>query len=133
MLLFLDDATLRGRKLDVYVQMKILKTCTASKMTSYKCKYAVQDQLKNVDPDKMVLGEAIRKVMSYYTIRGKFTSVHKELQEKEGITRVEVMDEGFFFHKSPVRKLVAFFDNSTAGQPPSTEHSSILSVRNKQG
>ena len=113
--------------MDVYVQMKILKTCTASKMTSYKCKYAVDYHLLNVDADKMVLGEAIRKVMSYYTIRGKFTSVHKELQEKEGITRVEVLDEGFKFHRSAVRKLVAYFDNSAARRPSS----SVVSVRNK--
>ena len=96
-------------------------------MTSYKCKYAVESMLLNVDPDKMVLGEAIRKVMSYYTIRGKFTSVHKELQEKEGMTRVEVLDDGFQFHRSAVRKLVAYFDNSSARQPSS----SVVPVRNK--
>jgi hypothetical protein len=96
-LLFLTDATLRGRKQHVYILMKILKLCTASTVTSYKIKFAVERMLNNVDPDKIGMGNAVRKVMEYKTIRGKFASVHTDL-EKKGITGLEVTDDqGFLF------------------------------------
>ena len=76
--------------------VKILKACTGSDVTSYQCKYAVDYTLVATDPDKIGWGEAIRRVLQYRTLRGKFTSVHSDLQ-KEGIIRVEVTDEGFLF------------------------------------
>ena len=42
------------------------------------------------------LGDFIQKVIHYYTLRGKFSSVHPELR-REGIVRVEVGKEGFNF------------------------------------
>ena len=94
--MFLNEGTLRGSKLDVYVFLKILKSCTDSAITSYKCKYAVQGMLLNVDPNVLGLGKAIRKVMNFGKINGKFSAVHQDLQ-KIGIFRVEVTDEGFIF------------------------------------
>ena len=42
------------------------------------------------------LGAAIKEIMHYKTIRGKFSSVHPDLAA-EGITRVEVGEEGLHF------------------------------------
>merc|ERR1719447_1156045 len=40
-LLFMSDQTLRERKLEVYVLLKILKYCTGSSARSYQCKFAM--------------------------------------------------------------------------------------------
>ena len=101
-MLFLTADSLEGSKQLVYVLMKALKLCTASKATSYKIKFAVHAMLVNVDPDKIGLGEAIKMVMNYETIRTKFESVHPDL-EKIGIARVEVTEDGLCF----VRKTAA--------------------------
>ena len=85
--------------------IKLLKACTDSPVTSFQCKYAVEEMLMNLVPDDIGLGNAIRRVIKYYTLRGNFDSVHPELQ-KIGITRVEVTEEGFFFIRNTVRKLV---------------------------
>ena len=42
------------------------------------------------------LGAAIREIIQFYTIRGKFSSVHPDLAA-EGITRVMVEDTGLQF------------------------------------
>ena len=42
------------------------------------------------------LGAAIKEIIHYKTIRGKFSSVHPDLAA-EGITRVEVGEEGLHF------------------------------------
>ena len=42
------------------------------------------------------LGTAIKEIIQYDTIRGKFSSVHPDLVA-EGITRVEVDEEGLHF------------------------------------
>ena len=44
------------------------------------------------------LGAAIKQIIQYKTIRGKFSSVHPDLAA-EGITRVEVGEEGLHFIK----------------------------------
>jgi hypothetical protein len=93
---FLDEQTLSGSKKTVYVLLKLLKYCTGSPAKSYELKYAVFHRLLNLDPDIIGLWNAIREVMKYRTIRGKFDLVHEDLK-KEGIARVEVLDEGFCF------------------------------------
>ena len=80
----------------VYVLIKILKTCTDSSAKSYQCKYSVQEILVGVDPDKIGVGKAIKKVLEYKTIRDKFSSVHPDLA-KMGFSGVEVTDGGFKF------------------------------------
>ena len=42
------------------------------------------------------LGKAIRDVIHYRTLRGKFSSVHPELRQ-EGIIRVDVGEKGLHF------------------------------------
>ena len=44
-------------------------------------------------------GPAIKKIINYKTLCGKFSSVHPDLAA-EGITKVEVGEEGLFFIKS---------------------------------
>ena len=69
----------------MYILLKILKTCTDSKATSYKVKFAVDRMLGSVDPDQTGMGQAVRRVMEYRTIKNKFASIHPDL-EKEGYT-----------------------------------------------
>ena len=99
-LLFMRDETLEGRKLDAYVLVKILKYCTGSSARSYQCKFAVNEVFANKSIESMEeLGAAIKEIIQYFTIRGKFSSVHSDLAA-EGITRVEVGEEGLHFIRS---------------------------------
>ena len=76
---------------------KILKFCTGSSAKSYQCKFAISEVLGNrLVSDVEELGDVIQKVIHYYTLRGKFSSIHPELR-REGIIRVEVGEEGFRF------------------------------------
>ena len=96
----MNDKTLEGRKLEAYVMLKILKYCTGSSARSYQCKYSVSEVFKNKSIDSMdEVGAAIKKIMLYPNIRGKFSSVHPDL-EALGITRVDVGDEGLHFIKT---------------------------------
>ena len=95
----MNDKVLMGRKMEVYALLKILKYCTGSSARSYQCKFAVQQAFINkniVNMEKMELGAAIKELIYYKTIRGKFSSVHPDLAA-EGITRVEVGEEGLHF------------------------------------
>ena len=81
----------------MYVLIKILKFCTGSSVKSYQCKFAMDNVLVNIYvSNEEGLGDAIQEVIHYYTLRGKFSSVHPELR-REGITRVEVGKEGLHF------------------------------------
>ena len=95
-LLFLNDDTLHGYKLDVYVLIKILKFCTGSSAKSYQCKFALDDVLRNRIVAVGELGGVIQEVIHNSTLRGKFSSVHPELKE-EGIIEVKVGEEGLHF------------------------------------
>ena len=93
----MNEQTLQGKKLDLYVLLKIIKYCTGSSARSYQCKYAVKEALKNKRIESTEeMGAAIKEVIHYKTIRGKFSSVHPDLAA-EGITRVEVGEEGLRF------------------------------------
>ena len=93
----MDGKVLRGRKLEVYVLLKVLKYCTGSSATSCKVKFAVQSVLLNKEIESMDdLGAAIREIIHHRTIRGKFSSVHPDLAA-EDITKVEVGVEGLNF------------------------------------
>ena len=96
----MNDKVLRGCKLEVYILMKVLKYCTGSSSTSYKVKFAVQQVFMNKEIENMdELGPAIKEIIHHNTIRGKFSSVHPDLAA-EGITRVEVGEEGLHFIRS---------------------------------
>ena len=91
------DETIKERKMDVYVLLKILKYCTDSPSRSYQLKYAVDRAFVNKRIDSTEdLGKGIKEIIHHKTIRGKFSSVHPDLMA-EGITRVEVGGEGFQF------------------------------------
>ena len=77
-----------------YVIIKILKYCTGSSARSYQVKFAMSDLFGNTCIESMEdLGASIKEIIHYNTIRGKFSSVHPDLAA-EGITRVEVGEEG---------------------------------------
>ena len=63
---------------------------------SYQCKHAISCVLKNRDVTGGELGSVFQEVIHFYTLRGKFSSVHPELR-REGIVRVEVRKEGLHF------------------------------------
>ena len=89
--------TLKEKKLDVYLLVKILKYCTGSSARSYQCKYALDQVFSNKSIESMEeVGAAIKEIIHYSTIRGKFASIHPDLAA-EGITRVEVGEEGLHF------------------------------------
>ena len=93
----MDEQTLEGKKLDVYVLLKIIKYCTGSSARSYQCKYAVKEALRNRSIESMEeVWAAIKEVIQFRTIRRKFSSLHPDLAA-EGITRVEVGEEGLHF------------------------------------
>ena len=84
-------------KHSVYVLVKILKFCTDSSAKSYQCKFAISEILKNRNMSDMEeLGDALQEVIHYYTLRGKFSSVHPELR-RGGIIKVEVGKDGLHF------------------------------------
>ena len=77
--------------------MKILRFCTGSSAKSYQCKFAISNVLMNRDvSDVEELGDVIHEVIHYYTLRGKFSSIHPELS-REGIIKVEVGKKGLRF------------------------------------
>ena len=93
----MSDKVLMGRKLELYVLLKILKYCTGSSARSYQCKFAAQQVFmnKNIESTEEV-GAALKEIIQYKTIRGKFSSVHPDLAA-EGIAKVEVGEKGLHF------------------------------------
>ena len=87
---------MKYRIVSSHILSKVLKFCTGSSAKSYQCKFAVSDVLRNREPASDELGAALREVIHHKTIRDKFTSVHPDLGA-QGITRVEVRDDGLFF------------------------------------
>ena len=96
----MNDQTLKERKMYAYVLLKILKYCTDSPARSYQMKFAVGElfRTKRINSSED-LGKAIKEIIHYNTIRGKFSSVHPDLAA-EGITSVEAGEEGLHFKRS---------------------------------
>ena len=103
----MEDKTLRGIKREVYVILKVLKYCTQrkskdstmSKVSSYTLKIAIDSVLANTVPVRKEFGSALRAILQHKTLRGRFDLVSEDL-EAEGITRVEVGEEGLIFHRA---------------------------------
>ena len=92
--------------------MKILKKCTGAKLTSFKVivnsgkngidldflqlKFAVDQALNDKKYEEGDIGSSMQRVMKYWTVRDKMNSVHDDLVE-EGVTKIEVTDEGLVF------------------------------------
>ena len=93
-----------------YVLLKILKYCTGSSAKSYQCKRVVSSLFMNKSIESMEeVGAAIKEIIHYFTIRGKFSSVHPDLAA-EGITRVEVGEEGLHFIRNSETGLFHYID-----------------------
>ena len=99
-LLFFASYTLEGRKLQVYVMLKILKLLlkTRSKVTSYILKFAVDQALLNMKPTKGELSFCTKKVLKYQTLRDKFLfdDVNLELK-KIGVKEIVIKQGGLKF------------------------------------
>ena len=96
-LLFMSDRTLRERKLEAYVLIKILKYCTGSSARSYQCKFAMEIAFSNKNIEILTeIGTALKIILHHKTLRRKFSSVHPDLAA-EGINRVGVNADGLFF------------------------------------
>ena len=59
-------------------------------------KYAVDRSLDGKKYETADIGESLARVMKYWTVRGKFESVHPELQ-KIGVQNIEVTATGLKF------------------------------------
>ena len=113
-LLFLNQFSLLGKKREVYVLLKILKFCTGSSAKSYQCKYAIDERLHNLNPEKIDFCDALTDVLQFPSLRGKFSSVHEDLRA-EGITGVEITKDGFRFLRD-TRDLVSTSEDVAAGR-----------------
>ena len=76
----MDKKTLQETRQKVYVLLKIIKYCTGSSAKSYQCKFAVYMVFLTKDPSSYKIGDAIRDVINYTTIRGMFNSVNLDLK-----------------------------------------------------
>ena len=94
--MFLGSNTLKGTRNEVYVLIKMLKSWTGADVTSFASKYAVDRVVTNIKPDEIGMGKAIKMVLEYRTVLGKFESLHPDLG-RIGIPSVDVTDEGFQF------------------------------------
>ena len=59
-------------------------------------KYAVDRSLDGKKYETADIGESLARVMKYWTVRGKFDSVHPELQ-KIGVQRIKITANGLKF------------------------------------
>ena len=59
-------------------------------------KFAVDRSLDGKKYETAEVGEALARVLRYWTVRGKFDSVHPEL-EKIGVQNIEVTATGLKF------------------------------------
>ena len=68
-------------------------------------KYAVDRSLDGKKYETADIGESMARVMKYWTVRGKFESVHPEL-EKIGVKRIKITATGLKFVGDIARHLV---------------------------
>ena len=62
----MDEQTLAGKKMEVYVLLKILKYCTDSPAKSYQLKFAVNQVFQNKSiQDIQEVGAAVKKTINY--------------------------------------------------------------------
>ena len=73
-------------------------------------KYAVDRSLDGKKYETADIGESMARVMKYWTVRGKFESVHPEL-EKIGVKRIKITATGLKFVGDIARHLVKGPDN----------------------
>ena len=65
----MDEAVLKGKKLEAYVLLKVLKYCTGSSAKSYQCKFAVHSVFHNKRIEsREELGAAIKEIVQYLSL-----------------------------------------------------------------
>ena len=117
---------------------KVLKYCTQrkskdstmSKVSSYTLKIAIDDVMKNRDPERIKFGPSLRAILQHLTLRDKFDEVSEDL-EALGVTRVEVGDQGLIFHREGDQGLI-FHREGDQGQclsPVSYTHLTLPTKR----
>ena len=85
-----------GSKTEVYKMLKIMKLCCKADIESYKMKYAIERGLGGRKYEEASVGFSLRRVLRYWTLRGKFYGVHPDL-EKFGVKKIQVDMEGLTF------------------------------------
>ena len=63
----------------------------------FQLKFAVDRALNDRKYEEAPIGPSLKRVLKYWTVRDKFNSVHPDL-EMEGVTKIEVNDQGLLFH-----------------------------------
>ena len=121
---FNTGRALVGLNLKVYVLLKLLKFLVSAEVKSYEIKWAVQS-LQNTFPGQIIhdwkmtgpdwkiscrngerisgLGQAVRKVLDFHTIRGKFEGINPGLLNL-GFCKIEVTDVGFHIRSCKSKK-----------------------------
>ena len=88
--------TLSGNKSGVYKILKIMKLCTNAPIESFKMKYAMDRCLEGKKYEKADIGSSLKRVLRYWTLRGKFDGVHPDLG-KAGIKSIKPGKSGLIF------------------------------------
>ena len=84
-----SGGTLSGNKKDVYIYLKIAKLLHGVSMTSFSLKFAVDRGLPDKRYETMPVGDSIRRVLRFYTIRDKLHGVNKHLADI-GVKEIKV-------------------------------------------
>ena len=86
-LLFMRDETLMGRKIELYVLLKILKYCTNSPVTSFQCKFALDRVFSYKNIESMAeMGVAIKEILHYKTLRLVFVEAFTDQINKYALS-----------------------------------------------
>ena len=88
--------TLSGNKSCVYKMLKIMKLCCKADIESFKMKYAMDRCLAEEKYEKADIGSSLKRVLRYWTLRGKFDGVHPDLADI-GVERIRVDKDGLIF------------------------------------
>ena len=86
---FGKGGTLSGKKLDVYLLLKIFRLLFGVSLTSFSLKFSIDRSLEDERYETAPVGESLERAMRYYTTRGKFHGVHPGLA-KIGVKEIKV-------------------------------------------
>ena len=93
----MDEWTLKGKRKEVYVLLKILKYAMDSDVKSYDAKFSVEMIFGCKDPSD-IFGNALEEVLKHKNICGHFneSNVHPDLK-KLGVIKIVVKDNEIDF------------------------------------
>ena len=88
--------TLSGKKLDIYILLKILNLVHDAKIKSFILKFCVEMTLGEEKYEKADIGSSLQRVRRFHELRGKFVGVNPKLAEI-GVKRIGLnYDEELF-------------------------------------